>query len=78
MDSSYFGNRPNTVSESTVSNTELSEFFALRAPQRELSEFLSAYYCCDKVNSPKYSARFLLLRDSEHLMISMCMDGLGM
>ena len=24
-----FGNRPNTVSESTVSNTELSELFAL-------------------------------------------------
>ena len=38
--------RENTVSESTVSNTELSEFFcAPRVPGRELSEFLSAYFC---------------------------------
>ena len=38
----------NTVSESTVSNTELSEFFfgADRAPASELSEFLSAYHLC--------------------------------
>ena len=42
-----------TVSESTVSNTELSEFFCPhRAPGRELSEFLSAYYLCAKANSP--------------------------
>ena len=34
--------RPNTVSESTVSNTELSDFFPLRALGGELSEFLSA------------------------------------
>ena len=45
--------RPNTVSESTVSNTELNEFFgAHRVPGRELSEFLSAYYLCAKANSP--------------------------
>ena len=37
------GNGPNTVSESTVSNTELSEFFCpRRVPGTELSEFLSA------------------------------------
>ena len=36
-----------------MSNTELSEFFrAHRAPGRELSEFLSAYYLCAKANSP--------------------------
>ena len=41
------GNGVNTVSESTVSNTEVSEFFGPhRAPGRELSEFLSAYYLC--------------------------------
>ena len=51
-----FGNGPNTVSESTVSNTELSEFFgAHRVPGRELSEFLSAYYLCAKANSPSLS-----------------------
>ena len=46
-----------TVSESTVSNTELSEFFCCphRVPGRELSEFLSAYYLCDKANSPSFS-----------------------
>ena len=37
------GNGPNTVSGSTVSNTELSEFFCpRRVPGRELREFLSA------------------------------------
>ena len=47
------GNGANTVSGSTVSNTELSEFFgAHRVPGRELSEFLSAYYLCAKANSP--------------------------
>ena len=46
---------PNTVSENTVSNTELSEFFGPhRVPGRELSEFLSAYYLCDKANSPSF------------------------
>ena len=41
------GNGPNKVSESTVSNTELSELFGPhRVPGRELSEFLSAYYFC--------------------------------
>ena len=40
-------NGPNTVSGSTVSNTELSEFFgAHRVLGSELSEFLSAYYLC--------------------------------
>ena len=50
-----FGNGPNTVSESTVSNTELSEFFGPhRVPGRELSEFLSAYSLCAKANSPSF------------------------
>ena len=50
-------NGPNTVSESTVSNTELSDFFCPhRVPGRELSEFLSAYYLCDKANSPSFFA----------------------
>ena len=44
-----FGKGPNTVSGSTVSNTELGEFFgAHRVPGSELSEFLSAYYLCAK------------------------------
>ena len=51
------GNGPNTVSESTVSNTELSEFFGPhRVPWRELSEFLSAYYLCAQANSPSFAA----------------------
>ena len=50
------GDGPNTVSESTVSNTELSELFCPhRVPGRELSEFLSAYYLCDKAISPSFS-----------------------
>ena len=41
------GDGPSTVSESTVSNTELSELFdPHRVPGRELSKFLSAYYLC--------------------------------
>ena len=53
----YIGDGPNTVSESTVSNTELSEFFCPhRVPGRELSEFLSAYHLCDKANSPSFFA----------------------
>ena len=52
----FFGNGPNTVPESTVSNTELSEFFCPhRVPGRELSEFLSAYYLCASQNSPSFS-----------------------
>ena len=52
-----FGNRPNTASVSTVSNTQLNEFFRLRrVPGRELSEFLSAYYLRDKANSPRFFA----------------------
>ena len=49
-------NRPNTVSGSTVSNTEVSEFFgAHRVPGSELSEFLLAYYLCAKANSLSFS-----------------------
>ena len=41
--SKNLGDGPNTVSESTASNTELSEFLGpLRVPGREFSEFLSA------------------------------------
>ena len=44
-----FGDGPNTVSESTVSNTELSEIFGPhRVPGRELSELARAYYLCAK------------------------------
>ena len=50
------GNGPNTVSESTVSNTELSEFFGAHwVPGSELSEFLSVYYLCVNANSPSLS-----------------------
>ena len=49
-------NGPNTVSESTVSNTELSELCGPHpVPGRELTEFLSAYYLCAKANSPSFS-----------------------
>ena len=52
---SLFGNGANTVSESTVSNTKLSEFFGPhRLPGGKLSEFLSAYYLCAKANSPSF------------------------
>ena len=45
------------VSESAVSNTKVSEFFDHhRAPRRELSEFLSAYYLCAEANSPSFFA----------------------
>ena len=45
-ESRRIGDGPNTVSESTVQNTELSEFFGPhRVPGRELSEFLSAHLC---------------------------------
>ena len=42
-------NGPNTLSESTVSNTELREFG--RVPGRELSELLSACYWSASANS---------------------------
>ena len=43
------------MSESTVSNTELSEFFGpYRTPGRKRSEFLSAYYLCAKTNAPSF------------------------
>ena len=45
-------------SESTVSSTELSEFFLALTefPGTELSEFLSAYYLCANANSPSFLA----------------------
>ena len=47
---------PNTVSESTISNTEVSQLFGPhRVPVRELSELLSAYCLCAKANSPSFS-----------------------
>ena len=50
------GNGPNTVSKSTVSNTDLSEFSGPhRAPRTHFSEFLSACYLCAKANSPSFS-----------------------
>ena len=50
------GNGPNPVSESTVSSTELSEFFGAHwVPGSKLSEFLSAYYLCASTNSPSFS-----------------------
>ena len=53
------GNGPNTVLESTVSDTELSELFGPhRVPERELSEFLSAYYLSVRANSPSFFADF--------------------
>ena len=52
----YFGNGPNTVSESMVSKHRTQWFFhSHRLPGRELSEFLSAYYVCAKANSPSLS-----------------------
>ena len=42
-----FRDGPNTISESTVLSTELSEFFwAPRVLGRDFSESLSAYYLC--------------------------------
>ena len=50
------GDGPNTASETTVSNTELSEFLCLhRVTGRELSQFLSADYLCVKANLPSFS-----------------------
>ena len=50
---SHFGNGPNTASERAVSNTELSEVFALAEFREESSsELLSAHYLCDQANSP--------------------------
>ena len=53
---SFIWNRPNTVSASTVSNTELSEFFGAHwVPGSELSEFLSVYYLCAKAKLTEFS-----------------------
>ena len=50
------GERPNTVSESTVSNTELSEFFALTEFGGESSLSSSQpMILCAKANSPSFS-----------------------
>ena len=58
----FLRNGPNAVSESTVSNTELSEFFGPHwVPGRELGELLSAYYLCAKANSPSFSQNSLSL-----------------
>ena len=47
-----------TVSESTVWNTELREFVCPhQVLRRELSAFLSAYYLCAKANSRSFSRR---------------------
>ena len=52
------GNGPNTVSDSTASNTKLSEFFGAHwVPGSELSEFFSAYYLCANANSPSFFPR---------------------
>ena len=45
------GGGPNTVSESTVSNTELSEFFRPHRLPGRSSVSSSAYYMCAKANS---------------------------
>ena len=51
------GDGPNTVSESTVSNTELSELFPPhRVLGRELSEFLSAFYLVCKSELTEFLA----------------------
>ena len=51
-----FGNGPNTVSESTVSNTELSEFLALTEFRGENSVSSSqTIIFCAKANSPSFS-----------------------
>ena len=51
------GDGPNTVSEITVSNTELSEISCPhRLPGREVSEFLSALYLRAKAKSPSFFA----------------------
>ena len=61
-DIARLGDGPNAVSESPVSNTQLSESFCpRRAPVRELSEFLSAYYLCAQANSPSFSQNSLSL-----------------
>ena len=47
---------PYMVSESTASNTKLSEFFCPdQGPGRELSEFLSACFSCAKASSMSFS-----------------------
>ena len=51
-----FGHGPNTVSGSTVSSTDLSNFFGGSLSSRgKLSELLSTSYLCAKANSPSLS-----------------------
>ena len=50
-----FGDGPNTVLESTVSNTELSESLPHQVPGTD-TEFLSAFHLCAKTNSPSLFA----------------------
>ena len=53
----FFGNGPNTVSESTVSSTELSEFLLAFTEfwGESHSEFLSEYHLCAKANSQSFA-----------------------
>ena len=57
------GDGPNTVLESTISNTELSAFVCPhRVPRRELSELLSSYYfLCAQADSPSFPQNSLSL-----------------
>ena len=64
---SRVGAGPNMVSESTASNTELSEAFCPHwVPGREVSEFLSAFCLCAKVNSPSFWQNSLSLPKSSY------------
>ena len=56
VDGSSLGDGPNTVSESMVSNTGLSDFFGPdRVPGGELSAVPSAHYLCAKANASSCS-----------------------
>ena len=64
-----FRDGPTTVSESTVSNTELSEFFlALAEFWGQLSEFFSAFYLCAKVNTPTFFFAEVTVLSSETVL----------
>ena len=56
VDAGILGDGPSTVSESAVSNTQLSEFLALAEFQRQSSVSSSQpFYLCAKANSPSSS-----------------------